>query len=166
MARLKLLAAATVALAALSSPFGVVAVPAAAQEWSDRGGAFDDGDLRGGDLRAGDLRAGDLRDEVLRDEDLRDILAEFFRPRRDAILNLRDARRDRSNELIAALMDDRFDDLSDDPMMGFIGKRRGRLPTGIAAGRGEDRNCYAFNGRLGGETRGFFIAVSGRFCRG
>lgn len=142
MARLLVIAAAGLAIAATSPVICATATPASAQEWRDS-----DPDMHGDldrDMR--DL----LRDRIQTRRDLRDFVRDLI----DRRLEQRAALRERMRE-----WRDR-DDGDDD-------ERRGHLREGIAerSHGDDDGECYFVTRSLRDEDGDLFVLVRRRVCR-
>jgi hypothetical protein len=146
MARLPVIAAAVLAIAASAPVICMTTSPASAQGWRDG-----DGD-RGRDLR--DL----LRDRMETRKDLRDLIIDLFHDRQD-----RQDMRGRLRERISSLRD--RDDDEDEG--GLRGRLRGRIAERIAERRrgGEEGECYFLTRSLRDQDGDLVVIVRRRVCR-
>lgn len=142
MARLPVIAAAILAIAASAPVICTTTSPASAQGWRDR-----DGDV---DLR--DL----LKDRIRTRQDLRDLIIDLIRDRQD----LRGLVRERISQ-----RRDREDDGDDDG--GLRGRLRERIAERIAERRrgGEEGDCYFLTRSLRDEDGDLLVIVRRRMCR-
>jgi|GEM_PF-4786992 len=139
MARLPVIAAAVLAIAASAPVICTTTSPASAQGWRDRDGDMDR------DLR--DL----LRDRIRTRQDLRDLIIDLMQDRQDLRGHLRERIshwRDREEEEDG-------------------GGLRGRLRERIAERHrgGEEGDCYFLTRSLRDEDGDFLVIVSRRVCR-
>ncbi len=143
MARLHVVAAAVLAIAASAPVICATTSPASAQGWRDRDG---DRDI---DLR--DL----LRDRIRTREDLRDLIIDLLQDRRD----MRSLLRERVRNL--------RDRDEDEDGGGLRGRLRERLAERIAERRhgGEEGECYFLTRSLRDSDGDFFVLIRRRVCR-
>ena len=144
MARLPVIAAAVLAIAASAPVICTTTSPASAQGLRDR-----DGDVNR-DLR--DL----LRDRIRTRQDLRDLIVDLMQDRQDLRGRLRERisqRRDREDE--------------DDDDGGCRGRLRERIGERIAERRrgGEEGDCYFLTRSLRDEDGDLLVIVRRRVCR-
>ena len=142
MARLPVIAAAILAIAASAPVISTTTSPASAQGWRDRDGDMDR------DLR--DL----LRDRIRTRQDLRDLIIDLMQDRQDL--------RGRLRERISHWRDEEEEDGG-----GWRGPLRERIAERIAERRrgGEEGDCYFLTRSLRDEDGDFLVIVSRRVCR-
>src|ERR1700738_3706584 len=143
MARLPVIAAAVLAIAASAPVIWMTTSPASAQGWRDRDGDMDR------DLR--DL----LKDRIRTRQDLRDLIIDLIQDRQDLRGRLRERishGRDREEE-------------EDDG--GWRGRLRERIGERIAERRrgGEEGNCYFLTRSWRDEDGDLLVVVRRRVCR-
>jgi hypothetical protein len=156
MARLPVIAAAVLAIAASAPVICITTSPASAQGWRDRDGDVDR------DLR--DL----LRDRIRTRQDLRDLIVDLMRDRQD----MRGRLRERIGERIAERRgggeegDCRNRDEDEDDG-GWRGRLRERIGERMAERRrgGEEGECYFLTRSLRDEDGDLFVIVRRRICR-
>ena len=144
MARLSVIAAAVLAIAASAPVICTTTSPASAQGWRDRDGDMDR------DLR--DL----LRDRIRTRQDLRDLIIDLIHDRQEMRGGLRERVghwRDREEE--------------DEDGGGWRGHLRERIAERVAERHrgGEDRDCYFLTRSLRDEDGDFLVIVRRRVCR-
>ena len=147
MARLSVIAAAVLAIAASAPVICATTSPATAQGWHDKDGDMD----RDRDLR--DL----LKDRIRTRQDLRDLIVDLIQDRQDLRGRLRERisqRRDREEE-------------DEDGGGGLRGRLRERIAERIAERRhgGEEGECYFLTRSLRDEDGDFLVIVRRRVCR-
>ena len=142
MARLPVIAAAVLAIAASAPVICTTTSPASAQGWRDRDGDMDR------DLR--DL----LRDRIRTRQDLRDLITDLLQDRQDL--------RGRVSDRIS-----RCRDRDEDEDGGLRGRLRERIGERIAERRrgGEEGDCYFLTRSLRDEDGDFLVIVRRRVCR-
>jgi hypothetical protein len=145
MARLPVIAAAVLAIAASAPVICTTTSPASAQGWRDKDGDMDR------DLR--DL----LKDRIGTRQDLRDLIVDLIQDRQDLRGRLRERisqRRDREEE-------------DEDGGGGLRGRLRERIAERIAERRhgGEEGDCYFLTRSLRDEDGDFLVIVRRRVCR-
>jgi hypothetical protein len=147
MARLSVIAAAVLAIAASTPVICTTTSPASAQGWRDR-----DGDVSR-DLR--DL----LMDKIRTRQDFRELIINLLQDRQDL--------RGRLRERISHLRDQEDDDEDDNG--GLRGRLRERIAERIAerrgGGGGDDGNCYFLTRSLRDEDGDFLVIIRRRVCR-
>jgi hypothetical protein len=144
MARLPVIAAAVLAIAASAPVICTTTGPASAQGWRD-GDGDKDRDLR-------DL----LRDRIRTRQDLRDLIVDLIHDRQD----LRDGRREQIGR-----GRDRDED-EDEDEGGWRGPLRERIAERIEGRRGgEERTCYFIIRSLQDEDGNLAVVVRRRVCR-
>jgi hypothetical protein len=156
MARLPVIAAAVLAIAASAPVICATTSPASAQGWRDRDGDTDR------DLR--DL----LRDRIRTRQDLRDLIADLIQDRQD----MRGRVRERIGERIAERRgggeegDYRNRD-EDEDGGGLRGRLRERIGERIAERRrgGEEGDCYFLTRSLRDQDGDLLVVVRRRVCR-
>ena len=156
MARLPVIAAAVLAIAASAPVICTTTSPESVQGWRDRDGDTDR------DLR--DL----LRDRIRTRQDLRDLIVDLIQDRQD----MRGRLRERIGERIAERRgggeegDWRNRD-EDEDGGGLRGRLRERIGERIAERRrgGEEGDCYFLTRSLRDEDGDFLVIVSRRVCR-
>jgi len=143
MARLPVIAAAVLAIAASAPVICTTTSPASAQGWHDRDGDMDR------DLR--DL----LRDRIRTRQDLRDLIVDLIQDRQDM--------RGRLRERISQWRDREEDE--DDG--GWRGRLRERIGERIAERRrgGEEGDCYFLTRSLRAQDGDLLVIVRRRVCR-
>jgi hypothetical protein len=145
MARLPVIAAAVLAIAASAPVICTTTSPASAQGWRDK-----DGDM---DRDLPDL----LKDRIRTRQDLRDLIVDLIQDRQDLRGRLRERisqRRDREEE-------------DEDGGGGLRGRLRERIAERIAERRhgGEEGDCYFLTRSLRDEDGDFLVIVRRRVCR-
>jgi hypothetical protein len=147
MARLPVIAAAVLAIAASAPLICTTTGPASAQGWRD-GDGDKDRDLR-------DL----LRDRIRTRQDLRDLIVDLIHDRQD----LRDGRRER----IGRGRDREEEEEDEDEGGGWRGPLRERIAERIAERRrgGEEGTCYFIIRSLQDEDGDLAVVVRRRVCR-
>src|ERR1700736_1058866 len=145
MARLPVIAAAVLAIAASAPVICTTTGPASAQGWRD-GDGDKDRDLR-------DL----LRDRIRTRQDLRDLIVDLIHDRQDLRGGLRERighRRDR-------------DEYEGEDGGGWRGRLRERIAERMAERRrgGEEGECYFLTRSLRDEDGDFLVIVRRRVCR-
>jgi hypothetical protein len=156
MARLPVIAAAVLAIAASAPVICTTTSPASAQGWRDRDGDTDR------DLR--DL----LRDRIRTRQDLRDLIVDLIQDRQD----MRGRLRERIGERIAERRgggeegDCRNRD-EDEDGGGWRGRLRERIGERIAERRrgGEEGECYFLTRSLRAQDGDLLVIVRRRVCR-
>ena len=156
MARLPVIAAAVLAIAASAPVICTTTSPASAQGWRDRDGDTDR------DLR--DL----LRDRIRTRQDLRDLIVDLIQDRQD----MRGRLRERIGERIAERRgggeegDCRNRDEDEDDG-GWRGRLRERIGERIAERRrgGEEGECYFLTRSLRAQDGDLLVIVRRRVCR-
>jgi hypothetical protein len=156
MARLPVIAAAVLAIAASAPVICTTTSPASAQGWRDRDGDTDR------DLR--DL----LRDRIRTRQDLRDLIVDLIQDRQD----MRGRLRERIGEHIAERRgggeegDCRNRD-EDEDGGGWRGRLRERIGERIAERRrgGEEGDCYFLTRSLRAQDGDLLVIVRRRVCR-
>ncbi len=156
MARLPVIAAAVLAIAASAPVICTTTSPASAQGWRDRDGDTDR------DLR--DL----LRDRIRTRQDLRDLIVDLIQDRQD----MRGRLRERIGERIAERRgggeegDWRNRD-EDEDGGGWRGRLRERIGERIAERRhgGEEGDCYFLTRSLRAQDGDLLVIVRRRVCR-
>jgi hypothetical protein len=156
MARLPVIAAAVLAIAASAPVICTTTSPASAQGWRDRDGDTDR------DLR--DL----LRDRIRTRQDLRDLIVDLIQDRQD----MRGRLRERIGERIAERRgggeegDFRNRD-EDEDGGGWRGRLRERIGERIAERRrgGEEGDCYFLTRSLRAQDGDLLVIVRRRVCR-
>jgi hypothetical protein len=156
MARLPVIAAAVLAIAASAPVICTTTSPASAQGWRDRDGDTDR------DLR--DL----LRDRIRTRQDLRDLIVDLIQDRQD----MRGRLRERIGERIAERRgggeegDCRNRDEDEDDG-GWRGRLRERIGERIAERRrgGEEGDCYFLTRSLRAQDGDLLVIVRRRVCR-
>jgi hypothetical protein len=156
MARLPVIAAAVLAIAASAPVICTTTSPASAQGWRDRDGDTDR------DLR--DL----LRDRIRTRQDLRDLIVDLIQDRQD----MRGRLRERIGERIAERRgggeegDCRHRDEDEDDG-GWRGRLRERIGERIAERRrgGEEGDCYFLTRSLRAQDGDLLVIVRRRVCR-
>ncbi|SIO46970.1 hypothetical protein SAMN05443247_05804 [Bradyrhizobium erythrophlei] len=156
MARLPVIAAAVLAIAASAPVICTTTSPASAQGWRDRDGDTDR------DLR--DL----LRDRIRTRQDLRDLIVDLIQDRQD----MRGRLRERIGERIAERRgggeegDCRNRD-EDEDGGGWRGRLRERIGERIAERRrgGEEGDCYFLTRSLRAQDGDLLVIVRRRVCR-
>jgi len=140
MARLPVIAAAVLAIAASAPVICTTTSPASAQGWRDKDGDTDR------DLR--DL----LMDRIRTRQDLRDLITDLLRDRQD----LRGRVRDRISR-----------DGDEDEDGGLRGRLRERIGERIAERRrgGEEGDCYFLTRSLRDQDGDLFVLIRRRVCR-
>jgi hypothetical protein len=156
MARLPVIAAAVLAIAASAPVICTTTSPASAQGWRDRDGDTDR------DLR--DL----LRDRIRTRQDLRDLIVDLIQDRQD----MRGRLRERIGERIAERRGggeegdcrNRDEDENDG---GWRGRLRERIGERIAERRrgGEEGDCYFLTRSLRAQDGDLLVIVRRRVCR-
>lgn len=148
MARLPVIAAAVLAIAASAPVICTTTSPASAQESRDK-----DGDMNR-DLR--DL----LKDRIRTRQDLRDLIVDLIQDRQD-----RQDLRGRVRERISQRRDREEED--EDGGGGMRGRLRERIAERIAERRhgGEEGDCYFLTRSLRDEDGDFLVIVRRRVCR-
>jgi hypothetical protein len=143
MARLPVIAAAVLAIAASAPVICTTTSPASAQGWRDK-----DGDMNR-DLR--DL----LKDRIRTRQDLRDLIVDLIQDRQDL--------RGRLRERISQSRDRE----EDEDEGGMRGRLRERIAERIAERRrgGEEGDCYFLTRSLRDEDGDFLVIVRRRVCR-
>ena len=146
MARLPVIAAAVLAIAASAPVICMTTSPASAQGWRDK-----DGDMNR-DLR--DL----LKDRIRTRQDLRDLIVDLIQDRQDR-QDLRGRLRERISQ--------RRDREEDEDEGGMRGRLRERIAERIAERRhgGEEGECYFLTRSLRDEDGDFLVIVRRRVCR-
>jgi len=145
MARLPVIAAAFLAIAASAPVICTTTSPASAQGWRDK-----DADM---DRDLPDL----LKDRIRTRQDLRDLIVDLIQDRQDLRGRLRERisqRRDREEE-------------DEDGGGGLRGRLRERIAERIAERRhgGEEGDCYFLTRSLRDEDGDFLVIVRRRVCR-
>jgi hypothetical protein len=143
MARLPMIAAAVLAIAASAPVICTTTSQASAQGWRDRDGDMDR------DLR--DL----IRDRIRTRQDLRDLIIDLIQDRRDL--------RDRRSERIS-----RFRDREEEEDEGGLrGRLRERIAERVAERRrgGEEGDCYFLTRSLRDQDGDLLVIVRRRVCR-
>jgi hypothetical protein len=148
MARLPVIAAAVLAIAASAPVICTTTSPASAQESRDK-----DGDMNR-DLR--DL----LKDSIRTRQDLRDLIVDLIQDRQD-----RQDLRGRLRERISQRRDREEED--EDGGGGMRGRLRERIAERIAERRhgGEEGDCYFLTRSLRDEDGDFLVIVRRHVCR-
>jgi len=152
MARLPVIAAAVLAIAASAPVICTTTSPASAQGWRDRDGDMDR------DLR--DL----LRDRIRTRQDLRDLIVDLIQDRQD----MRGHLRERIAERRGGGEDGDYRNRDEDEDGGGLrGRLRERIGERIAERRrgGEEGDCYFLTRSLRDEDGDFLVIVSRRVCR-
>jgi len=141
MARLPVIAAAVLAIAASAPVICATTSPASAQGWRDRDGDMDR------DLR--DL----LKDRIRTRQDLRDLIIDLIQDRQDL--------RGRVRERIS-----RWRDRDEDEDGGLRGRVRERIAERVAERRcgGEEGDCYFLTRSLRDEDGDLLVLVRRRVC--
>ena len=141
MARLPVIAAAVLAIAASAPVICATTSPASAQGWRDRDGDTDR------DLR--DL----LKDRIRTRQDLRDLIIDLIQDRQDL--------RGRVRERIS-----RWRDRDEDEDGGLRGRVRERIAERVAERRrgGEEGDCYFLTRSLRDEDGDLLVLVRRRVC--
>jgi hypothetical protein len=143
MARLPVIAAAVLAIAASAPMICTTTSPASAQGWRDKDRDMD------GDLR--DL----LKDRIRTRQDLRDLIIDLLQDRQDL--------RGRVRERISHWRDRE----EEEDEGGLRGRLRERIAERIAERRrgGEEGDCYFLTRSLRDEDGDFLVIVRRRVCR-
>jgi hypothetical protein len=143
MARLSVIAAAVLAIAASAPVICTTTSPASAQGWRDRDGDVDR------DLR--DL----LRDRIRTRQDLRDLIVDLLQDRQEM--------RGRLRERIGHLRDRD----EDEDGGGWRGRMRERIGERMAERRhgGEEGDCYFLTRSLRAQDGDLLVIVRRRVCR-
>jgi hypothetical protein len=153
MARLSVIAAAVLAIAASAPVICTTTSPASAQGWRDRDGDVDR------DLR--DL----LRDRIRTRQDLRDFIVDLMQDRMHDRRDLRDHLRERVSKWRDR--EDEDDDDEDDEGWHGHGHLRGKIAERMAERRhgGDEGECYFLTRSLRDEDGDFLVVVHRRVCR-
>src|ERR1700756_5753803 len=148
MARLPVIAAAVLAIAASAPVICTTTSPASAQGWRDRDGDMDR------DLR--DL----LKDRIRTRQDLRDLITDLIQDRQD----LRGRVRERIAERVA---ERRCGGEEEEDDGGLRGRLRERIAERVAERRrgGEEGDCYFLTRSLRAQDGDLVVIVRRRVCR-
>ena len=144
MARLPVIAAAVLAIAASAPMICTTTSPASAQGWRDRDGDMDMRDL--------------IRDRIRTRQDLRDLIIDLIQDRQD-----RQDLRGRVRERVGHWKDRE----EEEDEGGLRGRLRERIGERIAERRrgGEEGDCYFLTRSLRDADGDFFVLVRRRVCR-
>jgi len=153
MARLPVIAAAVLAIAASAPVICTTTSPASAQGWRDRDGDTDR------DLR--DL----LRDRIRTRQDLRDLIVDLMQDRREMRGRLRERIGERIAERRGGGDEEDYRDRDEDEEDG--GGWRERIGERLAErrGGGEEEDCYFLTRSLRAQDGDLLVIVRRRVCR-